>query len=86
MRRDLTTSFGTASGVAAGIHLALRLRVRDVAGNDAEPLAGAAIHAWHCDREGRYSMYDDEVADEKYPRGVQEADAGGCTATLDVPV
>jgi protocatechuate 3,4-dioxygenase beta subunit len=77
VRRDLTASFGSATGVAAGVPLTLRLRVRDVAGNDAAPLEGAAIYAWHCDREGRYSMYDDEVADENYLRGVQEADAEG---------
>ena len=22
-------------------------------------MAGAAVYAWHCDQEGRYSMYSD---------------------------
>ena len=32
---------------------------------------------WHCDREGSYSMYDGDVVDENYLRGVQEADEDG---------
>jgi len=39
------------------------------------PLAGAAVYLWHCDIEGRYSMYD--IAEENYLRGVQESDNDG---------
>lgn len=77
VRSDLTTSFGTASGVAAGVPTTVKLKVYDLNGDDVTPLAGAAIYLWHCDREGRYSMYDDAIADENYLRGVQEADADG---------
>jgi protocatechuate 3,4-dioxygenase beta subunit len=42
-----------------------------------EPLPGAAVYVWHCDREGRYSMYSSGVEDENYLRGVQEADVDG---------
>ena len=35
------------------------------------------MYAWHCDREGRYSMYDSEISDENYLRGVQETDDQG---------
>ncbi|WP_418058519.1 3,4-dioxygenase subunit beta [Pimelobacter simplex] len=77
VRSDLTSSFGTASGVAAGIPTTVRLKVYDLNGDTVTPLAGAAIYLWHCDREGRYSMYDDAIADENYLRGVQEADADG---------
>jgi protocatechuate 3,4-dioxygenase beta subunit len=38
-------------------------------------MAGAAVYLWHCDIEGRYSMYD--VAGENYLRGVQETDDDG---------
>ena len=48
----------------------------DVAGGGT-PLAGAAVYLWHCDLAGRYSLYDEEVADENYLRGVQESDADG---------
>ena len=30
---------------------------------------------WHCDREGRYSLYSDGITDQNYLRGVQIADA-----------
>jgi protocatechuate 3,4-dioxygenase beta subunit len=77
VRSDITPSFGTASGVAEGVPTTVKLTVYDLDGDEVTPLAGAAIYLWHCDREGRYSMYDDEVADENYLRGVQEADADG---------
>lgn len=77
VRRDITTSFGSASGVAEGVPTTVRLRVYDLTGAEATPLAGAAVYLWHCDRGGGYSMYSEEVADENYLRGVQEADADG---------
>jgi protocatechuate 3,4-dioxygenase beta subunit len=76
VRSDLTTSFGDASGVAAGVPLTARLTVLDV-GNGSAPLAGAAVYLWHCDIEGRYSLYDESVKNENYLRGVQEADDSG---------
>ena len=39
--------------------------------------AGAAVYVWHCDREGRYSMYSEAIQNENYLRGVQEADDSG---------
>lgn len=77
VRRDITSSVGDASGVAAGIPTTVTLKVYDLNGDEVTPLAGAAVYLWHCDREGRYSMYDDEILDENYLRGVQEADAEG---------
>ncbi len=74
VRSDLTTSFGTASGAAEGVPLTIRMTVLDT-GNGAVPLAGAAVYAWHCDREGRYSMYSDGVTEQNYLRGVQETAA-----------
>jgi protocatechuate 3,4-dioxygenase beta subunit len=41
------------------------------------PLEGAAVYAWHCDREGRYSLYSDGATDQNYLRGVQAAGADG---------
>ncbi|MFJ3406241.1 intradiol ring-cleavage dioxygenase [Promicromonospora sp. NPDC090134] len=77
VRSDITSSFGDSSGTADGVPLTFSLSVVDVSGDgDAgTPVAGAAVYAWHCDRDGRYSMYD--VADQNYLRGVQEADAAG---------
>jgi protocatechuate 3,4-dioxygenase beta subunit len=73
VRSDLTTSFGDASGVAEGVPVTVKLKVYDLNGDDATPLAGAAVYLWHCDRDGNYSMYSEAVADENYLRGVQEA-------------
>ncbi len=77
VRSDITSSFGSASGVAAGVPTTVKLKVYDLNGDSITALAGAAVYLWHCDRDGRYSLYDDEVSDENYLRGVQEADADG---------
>ena len=77
VRSDITSSFGSASGVAEGVPTTIRMKVHDLEGEDATVLAGAAVYVWHCDREGEYSMYSDTVGDENYLRGVQEADADG---------
>ncbi|QHK20980.1 3,4-dioxygenase subunit beta [Pseudarthrobacter psychrotolerans] len=76
VRQDITASFGTGSGNAGGVPLTFTLTLLDNA-NGCVPLAGAAVYAWHCDRDGRYSMYDSGLANENYLRGVQEADASG---------
>ena len=76
VRSDITTSFGSGSAVAAGVPLTIRLRVLDL-DNDAGGYEGAAVYLWHCDIEGRYSLYSQGVESENYLRGVQEADADG---------
>ena len=75
VRKDITKSFGSASGVAAGVPLTVELTILDA--DKDTPLAGAAVYLWHCDAEGRYSLYSDGVTDENYLRGVQAADANG---------
>jgi protocatechuate 3,4-dioxygenase beta subunit len=75
-RSDITRSFGAASGVAEGVPLTIRLTVLDTA-NGAGPLQGAAVYLWHCDREGRYSLYSEGVTQENYLRGVQETGSDG---------
>jgi protocatechuate 3,4-dioxygenase beta subunit len=77
VRSDLTSSFGSGSGVAEGVPVTVQLKVYDLNGTDVAPLAGAALYLWHCDREGRYSMYSDGVTDQNYLRGVQETAADG---------
>lgn len=76
VRQDITSSFGTGSAKAEGVPLTFTLTLLDNA-NGCVPLAGAAVYAWHCDREGRYSLYDSGLSKENYLRGVQEADANG---------
>lgn len=86
VRSDLTRSFGDASGVAEGVPLQIRLRVYDNTADGMTPYAGAAVYLWHCDREGRYSLYSEGVEDENYLRGVQEvAEDGTITFTSIFP-
>jgi protocatechuate 3,4-dioxygenase beta subunit len=76
VRSDIRSSFGSASGTADGIPLTVTLSLLDQA-NGCAALAGAAVYLWHCDREGRYSLYSEGVTDQNYLRGVQEADDFG---------
>jgi protocatechuate 3,4-dioxygenase beta subunit len=76
VRQDITSSFGTGSATAEGVPLTFTLTLLDNS-NGCAPLAGAAVYAWHCDRDGKYSMYDSGLTNENYLRGVQEADANG---------
>jgi protocatechuate 3,4-dioxygenase beta subunit len=74
VRSDIRSSFGTMTGTAAGIPLTIKLKLVNTKGTCAS-LAGYAIYLWHCDRDGKYSLYT--VATENYLRGLQETDADG---------
>jgi protocatechuate 3,4-dioxygenase beta subunit len=76
VRSDIRSSFGDAGGTAQGVPMQLELAVKDLA-NGGGGFKGVAVYVWHCDREGRYSMYSDGVTGENYLRGVQVADADG---------
>jgi protocatechuate 3,4-dioxygenase beta subunit len=76
VRRDIRSSVGSSSTMAEGIPLTINLSLLDTTAN-CTALGGAAVYVWHCDREGRYSLYSEGVEDENYLRGVQEADAKG---------
>ncbi|TDO47914.1 dioxygenase-like protein [Kribbella sp. VKM Ac-2527] len=75
VRSDITKSFGSASGTATGVPLTVELTILDADKDTA--LQGAAVYLWHCDAEGRYSLYSDGVTNENYLRGVQAADSSG---------
>ena len=76
VRSDITSSFGSASGVAQGVPLTVKLKVLDT-GNGSAGLQGAAVYLWHCDRDGRYSLYSEGITQENYLRGVQETGSDG---------
>lgn len=76
VRPDITSSFGTSSTKVDGVPPTVTLTLLDNA-NGCVPLAGAAVYAWHCDKDGKYSMYDAGLKNENYLRGVQAADADG---------
>lgn len=76
VRSDIRSSFGSASGTAAGVPLTIKLQIVN-ANNNCAALANAAVYLWHCDRDGNYSLYSSGVTSENYLRGVQETDSSG---------
>ncbi len=76
VRRDITSSFGSSTTQAEGVPLDIAMTINDFA-NNKSPLVGGAVYVWHCDREGRYSLYSEGVTSENYLRGVQETDDRG---------
>lgn len=76
IRSDLRSSFGEASGTAAGIPMTLELTVLDLA-NSGAAFKDVAVYVWQCDRSGLYSLYSEGVTDQNYLRGVQIANADG---------
>jgi protocatechuate 3,4-dioxygenase beta subunit len=84
VRSDIRSSIGAGDPVD-GAPLSFTLTVTDMA-NDDVAFENVAVYAWHCDAEGRYSMYSEGVEDESWLRGVQVADANGqVTFTSIVP-
>ena len=75
VRDDIRSSIGSTTAVD-GVPLDFTLRITDMANGDA-PFAGVAVYAWHCDAQGRYSMYTSGVENETWLRGVQVADDNG---------
>jgi protocatechuate 3,4-dioxygenase beta subunit len=76
VRSDIRTSVGGATGTAAGVLMTVTLTLVNTNASCAS-LAGYAIYLWHCDRDGKYSMYSSGVTDQNYLRGVQQTDANG---------
>ena len=76
VRRDLRSSFGDATTTAEGIPFSFDITVLNMAAGGT-PYAGAAVYAWHCNRNGNYSLYSSGIENENYLRGVQIADTAG---------
>ncbi|MFI1992199.1 intradiol ring-cleavage dioxygenase [Actinoplanes sp. NPDC020271] len=74
VRSDIRSSFGTSTTVAEGVPLEFSITVVDL---DGAPISGAAVYAWHCDRDGNYSLYSTGITGENYLRGIQETDTTG---------
>ena len=82
VRSDIRSSFGSSSTVAEGLPMQIDLTVVDAATGD--PLPGAAVYLWHCDRDGGYSLYGRGIEEENYLRGVQVADDSGRLAFTSI--
>jgi protocatechuate 3,4-dioxygenase beta subunit len=76
VRSDIRSSFGSSTTTAEGVPLKITMTINDFA-KDKAPLVGGAVYLWHCDREGRYSLYSQGATEENYLRGVQETDDRG---------
>lgn len=76
VRSDLRSSFGSASGRVDGVPLTMTVTVLDL-DDGCTPLQGAALYAWHCDADGRYSMYTQGATNENWLRGVQPTGTDG---------
>ena len=83
VRADIRSSFGSSSTVAGGVPLTIRLAILDLARGCA-PIDGAAVYVWHCDQQGRYSLYSQGAETENYLRGVQAAASDGIVTFTSV--
>ncbi|HET7791911.1 MAG TPA: intradiol ring-cleavage dioxygenase [Rhizobacter sp.] len=83
VRSDIRRSIAGANGLAAGVPLTLTLRLVNTRASCAD-LSGYAIYLWHCDQQGRYSMYSSGVTAENYLRGVQATDTDGTASFVTV--
>lgn len=84
VRTDMRGNIGgDASSATPGVKFDLTIRLVDV-GSNCSPLSSYAIYLWHCDAQGRYSLYD--VKGTTHLRAVQVSDdRGEVTFTTIVP-
>ncbi|MCJ1707905.1 intradiol ring-cleavage dioxygenase [Microbacterium sp. VKM Ac-2923] len=82
VRSDLRSSLD-GGATAAGVPMTLNLTILDTANGDV-PFTGAAVYVWHCDAEGRYSMYSSGIENETYLRGVQVVGADGVVSFTSI--
>jgi protocatechuate 3,4-dioxygenase beta subunit len=83
VRADIRPSFGSSAGTAGGVPVTIALTVVDP-GNGGAPVADAGVYVWHCDREGRYSLYSQGATDQNYLRGVQPTDSNGLARFISI--
>ncbi|MCE4537364.1 intradiol ring-cleavage dioxygenase [Pelomonas sp. P7] len=76
VRSDIRASIAGATGVATGVPLQVIIELVNTNASCAD-LSGYAVYLWHCDAEGRYSMYSSGATAENYLRGVQATGSDG---------
>lgn len=76
VRGDIRSSIAGATGVATGVQLTLEIELVNTNASCAD-LSSYAVYIWHCDAQGRYSMYSSGVTAENYLRGVQATGSDG---------
>nr|WP_246233104.1 intradiol ring-cleavage dioxygenase [Nakamurella aerolata] len=83
VRSDIRSSFGTGSATAPGVPFVFAFTILDLA-NGGAPFADAAVYAWHCNRDGAYSLYGTGIENENYLRGVQLTDQTGTVSFTSI--
>lgn len=77
VRSDIRSSFSVASpATATGTPLTVTLQFLSTT-ESCGFIEGLAVYAWHCDAQGRYSLYSQGVTAQNYLRGVQVSDSSG---------
>jgi protocatechuate 3,4-dioxygenase beta subunit len=76
VRSDITSSFGSSTTTVAGVPTKVRFELVDASAG-CTPLKDAAVYVWHCDGQGRYSMYSSGATNENFLRGVQASGTAG---------
>lgn len=77
VRSDIRSSVGVASpATAAGTPLTVTLQFLSTT-ESCGTIEGLAVYVWHCDAQGRYSLYSQGVTGQNYLRGVQATDRNG---------
>lgn len=82
VRSDIRSSIDGAA-TADGVPITLDLTILDMANGDV-PFENVAVYVWHCDSQGRYSMYSSGIEDVTYLRGVQVADSDGVVSFTSI--
>jgi len=82
VRSDIRSSFAGLTGIAGGTLLTIELTI--VSASTCAPLANRAVYIWHCDQQGRYSLYSSGITNQNYLRGVQETDANGRVTFISI--
>jgi hypothetical protein len=79
VRSDIRTSLSTGN-TAQGVPFTVKLTLVD-SNTNCVPLAGYAIYLWHCNRDGKYSLYSSGITSEDYLRHVQATGSGNLVHT-----
>lgn len=82
VRSDIRSSIDGAA-TAEGVPITLDLTILDMANGDV-PFENVAVYVWHCDSQGRYSMYSSGIEDVTYLRGVQVAGSDGVVSFTSI--
>jgi protocatechuate 3,4-dioxygenase beta subunit len=81
IRQDIRPNLAPDMILAEGVRLDIQIRLVSIIGG-CKPVPRFLIYAWHCDAQGRYSIYD--LPDANYLRGVVVSDDKGVAALTTI--